>query len=84
MSAEIIDGKAVAAEVRERVAAGVREFARRARGDAPGWRRSWSATIPASQVYVGEQAPGQTEEVGMRSIHHEPPADAPRRTSCST
>jgi methylenetetrahydrofolate dehydrogenase (NADP+)/methenyltetrahydrofolate cyclohydrolase len=69
MTATIIDGKAVAAEVRAGVADGVREFA-----DAHGRKVPGLATVlvgedPASQIYVGNKR-RQTEEVGMRSIHH--------------
>ena len=67
--AAIIDGKAVAAEVRERVAAGVREFADSHDGRVPGLATVLVGEDPASQVYVGNKRK-QTEEVGMRSIHH--------------
>ena len=69
MAAAIIDGKAVAAEVRERVAAGVREFADSHDGRVPGLATVLVGEDPASQVYVGNKRK-QTEEVGMRSIHH--------------
>ena len=69
MAAAIIDGKAVAAEVRERVAAGVREFAASHDGRVPGLATVLVGEDPASQVYVGNKRK-QTEEVGMRSIHH--------------
>ena len=69
MSARTIDGKAVAAEVRERVAAGVREFAAARGGDVPGLATVLVGDDPASHVYVGNKRK-QTEEVGMRSFHH--------------
>jgi methylenetetrahydrofolate dehydrogenase (NADP+)/methenyltetrahydrofolate cyclohydrolase len=69
MTATIIDGKAVAAEVRARVAAGVREFAEAHGGGVPGLATVLVGEDPASQVYVGNKRK-QTEEVGMRSIHH--------------
>ncbi|TMK75067.1 MAG: bifunctional methylenetetrahydrofolate dehydrogenase/methenyltetrahydrofolate cyclohydrolase FolD [Actinobacteria bacterium] len=69
MAAAIIDGKAVAAEVRERVAADVREFADSHDGRVPGLATVLVGEDPASQVYVGNKRK-QTEEVGMRSIHH--------------
>src|SRR3954452_1885742 len=69
MTATIIDGKAVAAEVRERVAAGVRDFADANGGRVPGLATVLVGEDPASQVYVGNKRK-QTEEVGMRSIHH--------------
>src|SRR5204863_3112122 len=69
MAAAIIDGKAVAAEVRERVADGVREFADSHDGRVAGLATVLVGEDPASQVYVGNKRK-QTEEVGMRSIHH--------------
>ncbi|HEX5956035.1 MAG TPA: bifunctional methylenetetrahydrofolate dehydrogenase/methenyltetrahydrofolate cyclohydrolase FolD [Solirubrobacterales bacterium] len=69
MSATTIDGKAVAAEVRERVAEGVREFAAARSGDVPGLATVLVGDDPASHVYVGNKRK-QTEEVGMRSFHH--------------
>jgi methylenetetrahydrofolate dehydrogenase (NADP+)/methenyltetrahydrofolate cyclohydrolase len=68
MAATVIDGKAVAAEVRAAVARGAAEFEARA------GRRAGLATVlvgddPASHVYVGSKRK-QTEETGMRSIHH--------------
>src|SRR3954454_24876883 len=77
MTATIIDGKAVAAEVRERVAAGVREFAEANGGRVPGLATVLVGDDPASQVYVGNKRK-QTEEVGMRSIHHGLGADTPQ------
>jgi methylenetetrahydrofolate dehydrogenase (NADP+)/methenyltetrahydrofolate cyclohydrolase len=69
MSARTIDGKAVAAEVRERVADGVRDFAAARGGDVPGLATVLVGDDPASEIYVGSKR-RQTEEVGMRSIHH--------------
>jgi methylenetetrahydrofolate dehydrogenase (NADP+) / methenyltetrahydrofolate cyclohydrolase len=69
MAATIIDGKAVAAEVRARVADGVREFAGAHDGHVPGLATVLVGDDPASQVYVANKRK-QTEEVGMRSIHH--------------
>jgi methylenetetrahydrofolate dehydrogenase (NADP+)/methenyltetrahydrofolate cyclohydrolase len=77
MAATIIDGKAVAAEVRERVAAGVREFADSHDGRVPGLATVLVGEDPASQVYVGNKRK-QTEEVGMRSIHHGLDASTPQ------
>jgi methylenetetrahydrofolate dehydrogenase (NADP+)/methenyltetrahydrofolate cyclohydrolase len=70
VAAELIDGKAVAAEVRERVAAGVREFAAAHDGQVPGLATVLVGEDPASQVYVGNKRK-QTEAVGMRSVHEE-------------
>jgi methylenetetrahydrofolate dehydrogenase (NADP+)/methenyltetrahydrofolate cyclohydrolase len=69
MPARIIDGKAVAAEVRSRVADGVQQFAATHGGRVPGLATVLVGDDPASQVYVGNKRK-QTEEVGMRSIHH--------------
>jgi methylenetetrahydrofolate dehydrogenase (NADP+) / methenyltetrahydrofolate cyclohydrolase len=69
VSAEVIDGKAVAAGVRERVAAAVEEFTASNDGRVPGLATVLVGDDPASHVYVGNKRK-QTEEVGMRSIHH--------------
>jgi methylenetetrahydrofolate dehydrogenase (NADP+) / methenyltetrahydrofolate cyclohydrolase len=68
LAATIIDGKAVAAEVRANVADLVREF-ESAHDRKPGLATVLVGDDPASQVYVGNKRK-QTEEVGMRSIHH--------------
>lgn len=65
MTAQLIDGKAIAAQVRNEVAAGVAAFV------AAGWPAPGLAVIlvgndPASEVYV-ENKVRQTETVGMRS-----------------
>jgi methylenetetrahydrofolate dehydrogenase (NADP+) / methenyltetrahydrofolate cyclohydrolase len=65
----VIDGEAVAAGVRERVAEGVRELVEARAGDVPGLATVLVGDDPASQVYVASKR-RQTEEVGMRSIHH--------------
>ena len=70
MSATVIDGKAVAAEVRERVAAGVVEFAAAHGGEVPALATVLVGDDPASHVYVNSKR-RQTEEVGMRSLHRE-------------
>jgi methylenetetrahydrofolate dehydrogenase (NADP+) / methenyltetrahydrofolate cyclohydrolase len=70
VAAAVIDGKAVAAEVRERVAAGVQEFAAANEGHTPGLATVLVGEDPASQVYVGNKRK-QTEAVGMRSVHEE-------------
>ena len=68
-SARVIDGKAVAAEVRERVAREVQELAAASGGRTPGLATVLVGDDPASHVYVGNKRK-QTEEVGMRSVHH--------------
>ena len=73
--AVLIDGRAVAARVRERVAAEVREL--RAAGVEPGLATVLVGDDPASHVYVRMKRKA-CEEVGIASIHHELPADTPR------
>jgi methylenetetrahydrofolate dehydrogenase (NADP+)/methenyltetrahydrofolate cyclohydrolase len=76
MPARIIDGKAVAAEVKDRVAAGVKEFVAERDGDVPGLATVLVGDDPASQIYVTSKRK-QTEEVGMRSIHEQLGAETP-------
>ena len=76
MAAEIIDGKAIAAEVRAEVEERLRRTAS-AFGEAPGLATVLVGDDPASQIYVAGKHRA-CEEVGMRSIGHELPADAPR------
>ncbi len=76
MPARIIDGKAVAADVKERVAAGVKEFVAGRDGDIPGLATVLVGDDPASQIYVASKRK-QTEEVGMRSIHEQLGAETP-------
>ena len=73
MSARVIDGKAVAAAVRQEVASGVAEF-QREHGRAPGLATVLIGEDEASAVYVGSKHRA-CEEVGMRSIGHTLPAD---------
>lgn len=73
MSAEVIDGKSVAAGVRARVAADVERFAAANGGRVPGLATVLVGDDPASHVYVANKRK-MCEEVGMRSIHHELPA----------
>jgi len=75
VAAEVLDGKAIAAALRERVRDVV---ARRvaAGGRAPGLATVLVGDDPASHVYVGSKRKA-CEEAGIRSIHHELPADVP-------
>jgi methylenetetrahydrofolate dehydrogenase (NADP+) / methenyltetrahydrofolate cyclohydrolase len=73
VSARVIDGKAVAAAVRQEVAAGVAEF-QRGHGRAPGLATVLIGEDEASAVYVGSKHRA-CEEVGMRSIGHTLAAD---------
>jgi methylenetetrahydrofolate dehydrogenase (NADP+) / methenyltetrahydrofolate cyclohydrolase len=54
----------------------VREFAAARGGDVPGLATVLVGDDPASHVYVGNKRK-QTEQVGMRSIHHELGAETP-------
>ena len=66
--AKIIDGKAIAAEVRRSVAAEVEQMKREA-GITPGLAVVLVGEDPASQVYVRNKA-RQTTEAGMKSFEH--------------
>lgn len=68
MSARVIDGKAVAAEVRSRVAAEVAELSS-VHGVSPGLATVLVGDDPASQVYVRNKIKA-CEEAGIRSVHH--------------
>ena len=68
MAARVIDGKAVAAAVRERVKVDVEAF-REEFGRVPGLATVLVGKDPASEIYVASKR-RTTEEVGMRSIHH--------------
>lgn len=72
--AEVIDGKAVAAGVRERVKREVEEL--RAGGVQPGLATVLVGEDPASDVYVRNKRKA-CEEVGIASIHHELEASTP-------
>lgn len=68
MAARVIDGKAVAAGVRERVATEVRAFEAE-RGRTPALDTVIVGDDPASEVYVAGKHRA-CKEVGMRSRHH--------------
>ena len=72
--ATIIDGRAVAAGVRGRVAAEVAEL--RAIGVQPGLATVLVGEDPASQVYVRMKRKA-CEEVGIAPVHHDLPAETP-------
>lgn len=74
MSATIIDGKAVAADLRSRLAGEVASLART--GITPGLAVVLVGEDPASQVYVRNKAK-QTREIGMASFEHRLPAETP-------
>lgn len=75
MSAKIIDGKAIAENLRNTIAAEVADIAART-GAQPGLAVVLVGNDPASEVYVGSKA-RQTVAVGMRSFEHRLPADVP-------
>ena len=73
MSARVIDGKAIAAAVRSRVAGEAAELTERL-GRPPGLATVLVGEDPASHVYVRNKRKA-SEEAGMRSIHRELPDD---------
>jgi len=77
MSATVIDGKAVAAEVRGRVRAEVEGLSPRL-GRPPGLATVLVGDDPASAIYVRRKREA-CEEAGIRSIHHEPAAEIPEQ-----
>ena len=76
MSAEIIDGKAIAEEVRREVAAEVAEWVA-AGNEPPGLATVLVGEDPASAVYVGGKQKA-THEVGMTGIDHRLAAETPQ------
>jgi methylenetetrahydrofolate dehydrogenase (NADP+)/methenyltetrahydrofolate cyclohydrolase len=70
-----IDGKAVAAAVRDEVRSRVRQLA--ARGVVPGLATVLVGDDPPSRLYVGNKERA-CEEVGMRSFGHRLPATTPQ------
>jgi methylenetetrahydrofolate dehydrogenase (NADP+)/methenyltetrahydrofolate cyclohydrolase len=73
MTAQIIDGKAFAASVREKVATHVARL-KKGHGITPGLAVVLVGEDPASQVYVRSKGK-QTVEVGMASFEHRLEAD---------
>src|ERR1700742_4539712 len=73
MADNIIDGKAISAAVKERVKRDVAEWVG-AGNQQPGLATILVGDDPASQVYVGSKR-RTTEELGMRSIHHQLPQE---------
>ncbi len=74
MAARLIDGKAVAAQVRERVREQVNELA-----TPPGLATILVGDDPASAVYVRMKRE-DSAEVGIESFHHEPGGDVSQET----
>jgi methylenetetrahydrofolate dehydrogenase (NADP+)/methenyltetrahydrofolate cyclohydrolase len=73
MTARIIDGKAIAADLRGRVASEV-ERVKREHGLTPGLAVVLVGNDPASEVYVRSKHT-QTQAAGMASFEHKLPAD---------
>jgi methylenetetrahydrofolate dehydrogenase (NADP+)/methenyltetrahydrofolate cyclohydrolase len=73
LGARIIDGKAIAADVRRRVADEAAELRERI-GRPPGLATVLVGEDPASHVYVRNKRKS-SEEAGMRSFHRELPAE---------
>jgi len=73
MTAKIIDGKAIASELRARVAGEVARV-KRDHGLLPGLAVVLVGNDPASEVYVRSKHK-QTQEAGMASFEHKLPAD---------
>lgn len=74
MAARIIDGKAIAADVRAQLARDV-EAHRERFGEAPGLATVLVGDDPASKIYVGGKHRASAE-VGIRSFGHDLSADA--------
>lgn len=74
--AQVIDGKAIAAKVRDEVALQVAGL--RARGIAPGLATVLVGDDPASAIYVGNKEK-QCRAVGMESLGFRLPASTPQR-----
>jgi methylenetetrahydrofolate dehydrogenase (NADP+)/methenyltetrahydrofolate cyclohydrolase len=75
MAATVIDGKAVAQGVRERVRDEAAELTSEL-GRPPGLATVLVGDDPASAIYVRRKREA-CEEVGIRSLHHEPGAEVP-------
>jgi methylenetetrahydrofolate dehydrogenase (NADP+) / methenyltetrahydrofolate cyclohydrolase len=82
VAARVIDGKAVSARVRERVAGEVPEVAQRL-GRPPGLATVLVGEDPASHVYVKNKRKA-CEEAGMASVHHELDAGASQQELIAT
>ncbi|ABD04820.1 Methenyltetrahydrofolate cyclohydrolase [Rhodopseudomonas palustris HaA2] len=76
MTATIIDGKIISAELRARVAAEVTRI-KADHGITPGLAVVLVGSDPASEVYVRSKHK-QTQEAGMASFEHRLPADVPQ------
>ncbi len=77
MTARIIDGKAFAASLRERVAAEAARL-KAAYGLVPGLATVLVGNDPASEVYVRNKGKA-AEKLGLHSVHRSLPANAPEQ-----
>jgi len=75
VTARIIDGKAIAAALRDRTAAGVADLRERG-APAPGLAVVLVGDDPASEIYVRNKGIA-ARKAGMRSFEHRLPADTP-------
>jgi methylenetetrahydrofolate dehydrogenase (NADP+) / methenyltetrahydrofolate cyclohydrolase len=76
MTAQIIDGRAVAARLRERVAHDVAAFTAE-HGRPPGLATVLIGDDPASAIYIGGKQKA-SKEVGIAGFDHRPPGDISR------
>ena len=77
MTAKIIDGKAIAAEIREEIAAGVEKLVNSG-GPRPGLATVLVGEDPASHTYVRMKRKA-CKELGIESFGHELPVDASQK-----
>ena len=75
MTAKIIDGRAIAAEIRKEVARGAAEL--RERGITPGLATVLVGDDPGSRVYVGAKRKA-CAEAGIKAWDHDLPASTPQ------
>lgn len=74
MTARIIDGKAIAADLRQEIAMEIKQL-KAGGGQTPGLATVLVGDNPASHTYVRMKRKASAE-VGIESFHHELPADA--------
>jgi methylenetetrahydrofolate dehydrogenase (NADP+)/methenyltetrahydrofolate cyclohydrolase len=77
MSAQVLDGKAIAAQVRLDVARDVKAFSEEFGGEVPGLATMLVGDDPASAIYVANKQKA-CNEVGMQTFHFPLPASASR------
>ena len=77
MSAQVLDGRAIAAQVRLGVAGDVKAFSAEFGGEVPGLATMLVGDDPASAIYVANKQKA-CKEVGMQAFHFPLPASASR------